>query len=177
MSWFSKVAWKEGLFLQPHHLQQSDRYLENLIQARTRVITPYPWGVIEMVMDRDQAQQGRIALRSISGMMPDGTPFDAPGTAPLPLPIDVPEDGAGMFIWLTLPDTSPNNRDAAPYDDEGSATRWGIVAETVSDSASALRSEQVLELAVPRLELAVRKTPRPGYQNLRLARITEVRDG
>ena len=33
MSWFSKVAWKEGLFLQPQHLQQSDRYLENLIRA------------------------------------------------------------------------------------------------------------------------------------------------
>lgn len=177
MSWFSKVAWKEGLFLQPHHLQQSDRYVENLIQSRTRAITPYPWGVVEMVMDRDQAQQGRIALRSILGLMPDGTPFEAPGTGPLPLPIEVPDDAAGMYIWLTLPEISPNNRDAAPYDDEGAATRWGIIAETVSDSSSSMRSEQVLELAVPRLELAVRKTPRPGYQNLRLARITEVRDG
>jgi type VI secretion system protein ImpJ len=52
-----------------------------------------------------------------------------------------------------------------------------IITETVSDSASGSRIEQVLELAVPRLELAVRKTPRPGYQNLRLARISEVRDG
>ena len=36
MSWYSKVAWKEGLFLQPHHLQQADRYQEKLIEARTR---------------------------------------------------------------------------------------------------------------------------------------------
>ncbi|PZO68114.1 MAG: type VI secretion system baseplate subunit TssK [Paracoccus denitrificans] len=177
MSWFSKVAWKEGLFLQPHHLQQADRWVENLVAARTRLITPYPWGVAEMTIDRDMIQQGRIGLRSVSGIMPDGTPFDAPGTAPLPIPVEVPADAAGMSVWLTLPDAAPNARDAAPLDDEAANTRWGIVAETVSDSASGMRLEQVLELAVPRLELAIRKSPRPGYQNLRLALIQEVRDG
>ncbi|WP_405402650.1 type VI secretion system baseplate subunit TssK [Paracoccus sp. Ld10] len=177
MSWFSKVAWKEGLFLQPQHLQQGDRYHENLIHARTRLITPYPWGLSELSIDRDQAQQGMLALRAVAGILPDGTPFDAPGTGPLPLAVPVPEDAAGQFVWLTLPDVSPNMRDASPYEDEGATTRWGIVTETVSDSASSMRTEQVLELAVPRLEVAIRKTPRPGYQNLRLARITEVRDG
>ena len=78
MSWFSKVAWKEGLFLQPQHLQQADRYVEKLIQSRTDVITPYPWGLAEMVVDRDMAQQGRFGLRTAVGIMPDGTPFDAP---------------------------------------------------------------------------------------------------
>ncbi|MDO5704511.1 MAG: type VI secretion system baseplate subunit TssK [Paracoccus sp. (in: a-proteobacteria)] len=177
MSWYSKVAWKEGLFLQPQHLQQSDRYLEHLVQARTRAITPYPWGVSEMVIDRDRAQQGQIALRAVSGLMPDGTPFEAPGIAPLPRALPVPDDAVGQFVWLTLPDLSPNVRDSSPYDDEGASTRWAVVTETVGDSASASRSEQVLELAVPRLELVIRKTPRPGYQCLRLARIAEVRDG
>ena len=31
MSWDSKVLWTEGLFLQPHHFQQADRYTEALI--------------------------------------------------------------------------------------------------------------------------------------------------
>lgn len=177
MSWYSKVAWKEGLFLQPHHLQQADRYVENLLSARTRVITPYPWGVVELVLDRDAAQQGRIALRAVSGVMPDGTPFEAPGTGPLPLAVAVPEDAAGHTVWLTLPDVSPNTRDTAPLDEEGTTTRWGSIAETVSDATSSMRVEQVLELAVPRLELVIRQTPRPGYQNLPLVRILEVRDG
>ena len=38
MSWFSKVAWKEGLFLQPHHLQQNDRYVEKLVEGGVIVI-------------------------------------------------------------------------------------------------------------------------------------------
>ena len=177
MSWFSKVAWKEGLFMQPQHLQQADRYHEYLLHARTRLITPYPWGLAELSVDRDRIQQGMLALRAVSGIMPDGTPFNAPDIGPLPVPVAVPDDAAGQFVWLTLPDISPNMRDASPYDEEGATTRWGIVTQTVSDTASSLRSEQVLELAVPRLELAIRKTPRPGYQNLRLARIAEVRDG
>ncbi|MFV0410675.1 MAG: type VI secretion system baseplate subunit TssK [Paracoccus sp. (in: a-proteobacteria)] len=177
MSWFSKVAWKEGLFMQPQHLQQADRYVENLINARTRLLTPYPWGISDLTIDRDTCQQGRIALRSVSGIMPDGTPFDAPGTGPLPLPVDVPDDAAGQYAWLTLPDSSPNMRDMAPYQEEGSSTRWGVLTESVSDTSAASRNEQVLELAVPRLEVAIRKTPRPGYQNLCLARISEVRDG
>ena len=155
MSWFSKVAWKEGLFMQPQHLQQVDRYHEHLLHARTRLITPYPWGVGELAIDRDQAQQGMLALRAVSGIMPDGTPFDAPGTGPLPLAVPVPDDAAGQFVWLTLPDASPNMRDTSPYDVEGATTRWGVVTETVSDISSAVRTEQVLELAVPRLELAI----------------------
>lgn len=177
MSWYSKVAWKEGLFLQPQHLQQSDRYHENLLSARTRLTTPYPWGLSGLAIDRDQAQQGMLALRAVSGIMPDGTPFDAPGTSRLPVPVPVPDDAAGQFVWLTLPDVSPNMCDASALEEEGATTRWGIVTETVSDSASRMRVEQVLELAVPRIEIAIRKTPRPGYQNLRLARIAEVRDG
>jgi type VI secretion system protein ImpJ len=45
MSVNSKVVWSEGLLLQPHHFQQHDRYLENLVQARCAGLRPYPWGV------------------------------------------------------------------------------------------------------------------------------------
>ena len=109
MSWYSKVAWKEGLFLQPHHLQQADRYFEHQLQARTQVITPYPWGVSELRFNRDLAQQAQIGLLSVAGILPDGTAFDAPGSVPLPVPVPVPEEEAqGLSIWLTLPETAIN---------------------------------------------------------------------
>ena len=176
MSWFSKVAWKEGLFLQPQHLQQSDRYVEKLIQSRTEVITPYPWGVSEMVVDRDMAQQGRFGLRTVTGIMPDGTPFDAPNAADLPTPIEVPEDAKGLYVWLTLPDMSQNGQDVG-IGESSATTRYVLSADTVADNASSARVEQEIETAVPRLELDVRKSTKPGYQCLRIARINEVRDG
>lgn len=177
MSWTSKVAWKEGLFLQPHHLQQADRYVERLVQARTSVISPYHWGVSELRFNRDLAQQAQIGLISVAGVFPDGTPFDAPGGSPLPLPVAVPQDEAqGLSVWLTLPDASPGGQDVAP-EGTNAATRFLLSTETVSDTASASRNEQTLEIAHPRLELALRKTPRPGYQNIHLGRIIEMRDG
>ncbi len=176
MSWFSKVAWKEGLFLQPQHLQQSDRYLEKLIQARTDVMTPYPWGLSEMTIDRDLAQQGRLGLRSVVGIMPDGTPFDAPNAGELPLPVDVPEDAKNLYLWLTLPDQSQNGQDVGLGPD-AATTRYVLSSNTVADNASASRIEHQIETAIPRLELDIRKSAKPGYQCLRLARINEVRDG
>ena len=101
MSWHSKVVWSEGLFLRPHHLQQNDRYLEHLIEARTRHTTPYPWGFSALEIDRDLAQQSKFGLRRAAGIMPDGTPFDMPGDSPLPAPIDVP-DSAGEQIALAV---------------------------------------------------------------------------
>ncbi len=177
MSWYSKVAWKEGLFLQPHHLQQNDRYVEKLIQSRTATISPYPWGVATLKLDRDMAQQGRIGLREVVGAMADGTPFDAPGVSPLPKPVEAPDDASGLNVWLTLPDAAMNGRDVAPDTEETAATRYLTGSEIIADNASSMRLEQDIELAHPRLELDVRKTPKPGYQCLQIGRIAEIRDG
>lgn len=176
MSSFSKVAWKEGLFLQPQHLQQADRYAERLIRSRTEAITPYPWGLTEFQMDRDLAQQGRIALRRVAGIMPDGTCFDAPGIDPLPVPVPIEDDAKDLAVWLTLPDASQNGRDVG-IGAGSETTRFVLDAVTVADNASEQRLEQPVEVAHPRLELDVRQTPKPGYQCLKIARIAEVRDG
>ena len=36
MSVYDKVAWSQGMFLQPHHFQQETRHLEFLVDARVR---------------------------------------------------------------------------------------------------------------------------------------------
>lgn len=176
MPWFSKVAWTEGLFLQPQHLQQADRHLEYLVRKRAERMIPYQWGLEDLKFDRDLAQQGRIGLRSAVGLMPDGTPFEAPGADPLPMAVEVPEDGTGLPIWLTLPDLAVG----APSMSSGEAedgTRYRIRAEEVVDVAGASTPAQVIEVATLRLGLAIRNTPKPGHQCMRIGRIAEVRDG
>jgi type VI secretion system protein ImpJ len=60
MSWYTKVAWTEGLFLRPHHFQQNDRYHEHLLESRVRHATPYPWGFSYLEIDHDLAQQSKF---------------------------------------------------------------------------------------------------------------------
>ncbi len=175
MSWYSKVVWSEGLFLRPHHFQQNDRYLENLLENRVRHVTPYPWGFSVLEIDRDLAQQSRIGLRRAVGVMPDGTPFALPDNSPLPAAIEVPENAAGQIIWLSLPLASPNTREVedAPT---GSASRYVPSTEMLIDSTASLRIEEEIDVAHPRLTLELRKTAKAGYVGLALGRILEVRD-
>ncbi len=42
MGWENKVVWTEGLFLQPQHLQQQDRYFERLVRTSTGGLRPSP---------------------------------------------------------------------------------------------------------------------------------------
>src|SRR5215470_1244027 len=175
MSWYTKVAWSEGLFLRPHHLQQNDRYHEHLLESRVRVSTPYPWGFSELEIDRDLAQQGVFALRRAAGVMPDGTPFSVPADSPLPPGIVVPEAAAGQIVWLSMPMAAANTRETDDREAE-SAARHVIGAETFIDSASALRVEEEIDLAFPRLGFELRKTAKPGYVGLGIARILEIHD-
>ncbi len=175
MSWYNKVHWKEGLFLRPHHFQQNDRYHEHLLEARVRSISPYPWGFSAIEVDRDLAQQGKFALRRASGVMPDGTPFDMPADCPLPAPIDIPENANKQLVWLSLPMATSNAREVDEPNSE-SASRYLGAVETFIDSTSALRIEEEVDIATPRLALELRKTPKPGYVSIGIARILEIRD-
>lgn len=175
MSWYSKVAWLEGLFMRPQHLQQADRYLEHLVEARTRHATPYPWGFSHLEIDFDLAQQSKFALRHAAGVMPDGTPFDVPGDSPLPPAIDVPANAAKQIVWLSLPVKAPNTRELDALSSE-SASRFVTGSEVFIDSTSQLRMEQEIEVAYPRLVFDLRKTPRPGFVSLAVAEITEISD-
>ncbi len=176
MSWNSKVLWSEGLFLRPQHLQQADRYLEHRINERTRLATPYPWGFGEILLDDDLSRQGRLGLARASGVMPDGTPFDVPGAAPLPAPVEVPEEAAGRCVFLTLPLAVAHSREADDREGPG-ATRYVRGVSTVIDSTADVRMEEEIEIAHPRLSLEVGAALKPGSTGLAVARIVEVQDG
>ncbi len=175
MSWYTKVAWTEGLFLRPHHFQQNDRYHEHLLESRVRYATPYPWGFSYLEIDRDLAQQSKFSLRRAAGVMPDGTPFDIPADSPLPPPIVVPETAAQQIAWLSMPVSAANTREADDREAE-SAARYTINSETFIDSTSELRLEEEIDIAFPRLSFELRKTAKPGYIGLGIARVLEVRD-
>ena len=175
MSWYSKVAWSEGLFLRQHHLQQSDRYVEQFIENRTRNISPYPWGFAAIEIDRDLAHQNKFALRRASGIFQDGTPFDMPGSSPLPLAIDLPAGTEKQLVWMTMPAASVNSREV-DMAEATSGSRYTRDIETVIDSSSGLHVEEELEVAHPRISFEVRKTPKAGFHCLKVARVLEVRD-
>ena len=91
MGWENKVVWGEGLFLQPQHLQQQERYVERLIRTSTGGLVPFSYGLTRLEIDTDMLALGKFAIRSAAGIFPDGTPFSIPDDVDHPAPIDLPE--------------------------------------------------------------------------------------
>jgi type VI secretion system protein ImpJ len=178
MSWRSKVVWSEGLFVRPHHFQQSDRYHEWSVAQRTRNATPFPWGFARVEIDHDAAQQGKFALKAVAGVMRDGTPFELEGRDELPEPLVFARDENidNRIVWLAFPDASPNSREVA-LRDAASASRFFEYCEKVKDSTAETQSDEMIETALPRMELHKDAEPRRGYSNLAVARILTMQNG
>ena len=103
MSWDSKVLWTEGLFLQPHHFQQSDRYAEGLVAGLAHRLTPYAWGVSQLEIDDEALKVGKFALKSCAGLTQDGVVFRVPQKDDHPPALEVPDTVRDCVVYLTVP--------------------------------------------------------------------------
>ena len=74
-----------------------------------------------------------------------------------------------------MPVAAANTREVDDQDAE-SASRFSRGSETFIDSTSALRIEEEIDIAYPRLAFELRKTAKPGYVGLGIARVLEIRD-
>ena len=103
MSWDSKVIWSEGLFLQPQHFQQADRYVEALVSGIARRSRPYFWGFSDLEIDREVLKFGKFAIKACSGLTPDGAVFRVPQAEDHPPALTVPDTIKDCVVYLSIP--------------------------------------------------------------------------
>ena len=171
----NRVLWSEGLFLQPHHFQQHDRYLEHLVESQTGLGCPYPWGLSELTIDRDLLAQGRFALTRCAGRLPDGTPFGAPASDPLPTPLLLDGDAAGQTIYLGLPLRRPGAPESGGPTAAETMLRYRAGELTVRDNALGADTETLLEVGRLDLRLLRERDARDGFACCGVARVVERR--
>lgn len=174
MAWQSKVVWSEGMLLQPQHLQQHDRYLETQLEARVGALRPYAWGLARLEIDQQQLALGKLALRALGGVLPDGTPIGAPGDDDLPLPIDIPLDARDLTVVLALP---TRRHGAFEVDDRpglDNLARHRSADHEAWDS-NGLDSSAQMSVGKLRLRLALASEVADAWVTLGVARIVERR--
>ena len=64
-----KVVWHEGLFMQAHHLQQQERYLEGYTWTLIKETAPFCFGCQELSIDEGALLTGQFTLRRAVGVM------------------------------------------------------------------------------------------------------------
>jgi len=117
------VVWKEGLFIRPQHFQQNNFYIMSEITKRTRAMGSNQWGVFDIEIDQSSLSLGKILIKYIWGVMPDGTLFDISDTE-YSLGIDIKNSDIGEDIYLALP-LAIKNRDELSFEhQESRITRY-----------------------------------------------------
>jgi type VI secretion system protein ImpJ len=169
-----KVIWSEGMFLQPQHFQQHDRYLENLLESRVAPAAPHGWGFSRLAVDESALALGKLALSAAGGVFPDGTPFDFPATHAGPLPLDVPPAARDQLILLTVPLRRAHAREAqlAPGEESG-LERYAVVESEVADSTA--DGSALIQTGRLRLRLMLQSELTDAYACLGAVRLVERR--
>jgi type VI secretion system protein ImpJ len=175
--WRRKVLWSEGLFLRPQHFQQQERYLENLIERRSRAIRSYGWGFETLEMDDGAAATGAIALRQASGILPDGTPFSFPADDAPPAPLTIqPDHPKDSLVYLAVIADRPGVPAATLDENERlAALRFGSAAVDVVDSNQGFPEPAPMQLGVLRLQLLGAAELTGAYRAMPVARVVERR--
>ena len=175
MGWENKVVWGEGLFLQPQHLQQQERYFDRLVRGSTASLTPFSYGFTTLDIDRDLLTLGKFGLRAATGLMPDGTPFSIPGDVDQPPPIDLPETLRNATVQMILPPRQPGALETAPPDRLDTAARFVVGEHEAIDTNAGYQSTATVPIGRLRLRFVPDADPRTAQVALGLVRVIEVR--
>ncbi|MEM1431500.1 MAG: type VI secretion system baseplate subunit TssK [Pseudomonadota bacterium] len=175
MSWESKVLWTEGLFIQPHHFQQADRYTESLVSGVARQISPYAWGVSKLEIDYDVLKIGQFALKTAKGLTPDGTVFQVPAVEDHPPALEVPDTIKDCVVYLTVPQRRQGATEVDMTGAELSAARLRPSEIEVSDVTSSGKKAATLGVGKMRLQFALAVDDLADKLAIPVARIIEVK--
>jgi len=164
------------MFLRVQHFQQTDRWTERLVRTTMRELSPYPWGISEIGIDRGALAVGQFALANLRGILPDGTPFEAPLDADLPAPLDLDDGVRNAIVYLALPVRRPGKADIAA-NGASAANGVRIVASHYEAPDANIDTDFMAPIEVGRLGLRYLKSgdDLAGYELIGLARIIEVR--
>ncbi len=175
MSAHNRVIWSEGLFLQPQHFQQQERYFERYIETRCQPLIAHSWGFTEIEFERDLLSIGKLGLRRAAGVFPDGTPFRMPEDEPLPPPIDIGADVRDQILYLALPLRRTGEQDIARGNGADDLARHDIRELQARNAASSSGDPAVLEVGALRTRLMLASDATQAYACVPLAHIVESR--
>jgi type VI secretion system protein ImpJ len=175
MSAHNRVIWSEGLFLQPQHFQQQERYFERYVEARCHSLIAHSWGFTEIEFEPDFLSIGKAALRRAAGVFPDGTPFRIPDDDPLPKPIDVGSDVRDQILYLAVPLRRAGQLDADREADGDELARHDVRELQARNESSSGGEPAVLEVGALRTRLLLASEVSQAYACMPLAHIVECR--
>ncbi len=176
MSLDSKVVWSEGMFLNPQHFQQQERYLERYIQEKCSAYGAYGWGLQHFEIDQQLLKLGKISVTRAEGVFPDGTPFNFPDIDEAPPVFEVPENTHNAIVYLAVPVRRPGAIDVLSEDNSQVLARYYANEQEVRDVSSENGDNVAIKVGKLRYRLLLETDDHSGYACIGLVRVAESRE-
>lgn len=171
----NRVVWSEGMFLRVQHFQQADRWAESLVAATGRVLVAFPWGVSRLAINKQLLGTGRLGLTDVTGLMPDGTAFDAPGSVDLPPPLNLDEGVKDRLVFLALPTLQPGNAEMGDGKAAARNVRYEPLRYDAQDANFGSPIVMPIDIGRLKLRLKLEGEEMAGFERVPIARVVEVR--
>jgi type VI secretion system protein ImpJ len=176
MSLDSKVVWSEGMFLNPQHFQQQERYFERYIEGKCSAYGAYGWGVHDFEIDEQLLKLGKLSVVRGTGVFPDGTPFNFPDVDDAPPVMQITEGIHNAVLFIGVPVKRPGAVDVLPEENSQGLARYYSTEQGIRDATSEGSDNLSVNVGKLRLRLLLETDDLSGYACIGLARIAESRE-
>ena len=175
MSHENKVVWNEGMFLNPQHFQQQERYLERYVAGRTLNTELKLWGFTQLEVDQQLLKLNKFAIVKARGVFPDGTPFSIPETDPAPPVLQIAPGTNNVVVRLALPVQRHGSVEVIEgEEDEADSARFLSKEFGVRDNSAESVDAYPVRVGAMRTRLMLDSSDTSGFVSIGIARIREA---
>ncbi len=176
-----QVAWQEGMFLRPHHMQAAERSIAELIGSQVHLDHGYGYGLRRISFSKDAIANGQFELSECEARLRDGTVIwistgQEPDRVNLGVVGSIPakdlssalEADEVIDIYIGVPKLRLGRPNTVP--ERGGEHRFVSLESSVPDENSG-GNEQDIEQRALNVQLLLGTENLAGYETLRIARI------
>ncbi len=175
-----KPLWIDGLFLEPHHLQQQDRYHERLLARRLGAVAANDWGILELAIDPRALHDGEMRVTRLEAILPDGTPLSLSNETGDLLPArrfdGIGPQAARIDVYVALAQEDDHIANVDLVGDPSTHARYLRAQSTTADLNSGA-DERSLDWARHNLRLLFGDERRDRFDVLRIAQLVRSASG
>ncbi|MDG5814736.1 type VI secretion system baseplate subunit TssK [Chitinispirillales bacterium ANBcel5] len=175
-----KVVWKEGLFLQPQHFQQSERFLLSSMQSRFSAYNQFYFGFLQYDINMDALANNTFSLNTAKGVMPDGTYFSIPDSDSLPQTRSFEDffshEQMSLDVYLALPLAIPGRATVTEPNVSVTAARYKSRNQSLTDEVFGQQKKDI-ETAQTNFTILFANESRDNFTSMPIARLIRTANG
>ncbi len=145
------VAWMEGMFLRPQHLQQLDLSADARLRYHLQSLNPFHWGVRELAFDEEAFSENRVVVNRLEAVLRDGSVVRVPGNARIESRTFAKGQDR-ISVYLALRSWSPQDPNLAT-EESGASSARNRLAETELPDLNRGGPPTPIEVLEPNLRL------------------------